>query len=92
MKRLFSGVLAFVMMGLLSCSEEDPIIPSNEENVKLLSLWIRADDNREQLIEDVQGSIEGDSLVHVWIPHICNDKKLIVEINAVGGVFRWGTF
>lgn len=51
------------------------MIPSNEENVKLLSLWIRADDNREQLIEDVQGSIEGDSLVHVWIPHICNDKK-----------------
>ncbi len=89
--RLYNcGILAIIMLGLLSCSKEDPFIPANEESARLLSLWIRSDDNREQLIEDIQGRVEGDTLVNAWIPHVCNNKKLVVEIQAKGEAYLNG--
>ncbi len=50
----------------------------------LLSFGFLAEDNKLQLIEDVKCTIEGDSLIECWIPHIVEDKNLVPNFSFEG--------
>lgn len=84
---LFSSILAAF---LISCSDDDfiddrklsPDIPRTKP--QLLSMGFSAEDNPEQLIEDITCTIVGDSLVECWIPYSMDNKHLIPRFSFSG--------
>lgn len=51
---------------------------------QLYSFDILAIDNPMQLVENVKGEIEGDSIINCWIVNITSDKKLIPRFEFKG--------
>lgn len=55
-----------------------------DNSPKILSFEFLAEDNPLQLIDDVKCTIEGDSLVVCWIPHLVDEKVLTPHFLIVG--------
>lgn len=55
-----------------------------DETPRLLSLEFLVKDNVEQLIDNVNCTIVGDSLVTCWIPYLMKDKRLVPHFSMNG--------
>lgn len=74
-----AGIATIVMLDGTSFS-----FKTTEFRPRLTSFGFLAQDNNCQLLEDVNGTIEGDSLVVCWIPHLMVNKKLIPHFTFEG--------
>lgn len=90
-------ILVCILLRLLSSctdlSELESRIDKLENNnseievPRLISFSFRAQLNPEQLIEDVNGIVVGDSIVECLIPYLVNNKLLVADIVSTGDVY-----
>lgn len=93
MRTISIAYTTLFLLALFSCSNLDDVNTrldqlenevNKEQKPRLLSFGFLAKDNKLQLIENVKSTIEGDSLVDCWIPHLVENKKLIPHFKFEG--------
>ena len=81
-------MMILVQLACVSCSNEKTDEINNiVTGPRILSLKILADQNPELLIEDVNGQIEGDSVINCWIPNLVSEKNFKINIIAQGDIY-----
>ncbi|MBR1622247.1 MAG: hypothetical protein IJ669_09055 [Prevotella sp.] len=86
-------ILLTMSVTMVSCQDSDDILPIPEpipepteesHQPSIVSVSFSAELNPNQLIEDAQCEIIGDSIVECWIWNTIGDKYLIPEIEYKG--------
>lgn len=77
MSYCFKGLGLLLVLVSISCSRLERVEEGDAHTPWVISMEFDAKDNPVQLIEDVKCTIEGDSVITCWIPHIVDNKCLI---------------
>ena len=87
MKNIFPLLAMLVVAwGMLSCSDDDCVLPCDDATAELRGFRFLAEDNPMALVSDVECSIVGDSVIECLVPHIVESKMLVPSFEVDGGM------